>query len=108
LKQFLNVLFILTLHNGGTVLVHLNKKFMANRNSVSDLPDSEKDKAKLQPDEATLDLPDVKDIPGQEFVHPPNLREMADTTISSDDGKVLDYLMKMQTMKGNGYHRGKY
>ena len=58
---------------------------MANKNLTSDLPDSEKDKATLQPDEAILDLPDVKDIPGQEFVHAPDLREMADTTISSDD-----------------------
>ncbi len=54
-------------------------------NFNSDLPDSERDKAKLQPDEAILDLPDVKDIPGQEFVHAPNMSEMADTTISSDD-----------------------
>lgn len=30
-------------------------------------------------------MPDVKDIPGQENVHVPELREMADTTISSDD-----------------------
>jgi hypothetical protein len=58
---------------------------MANINLTSDLPDSEKDKAKLQPDDAILDLPEVKDIPGQEFVRPPDLHEMADTTISSDD-----------------------
>ena len=30
-------------------------------------------------------MPDVKDIPGQEFVHPTPLGEMADTTISSED-----------------------
>lgn len=58
---------------------------MATKNLNIDLPDSEKDKAKLQPDEAILDLPDVKDIPGQENIHVPELREMADTTISSDD-----------------------
>ncbi len=58
---------------------------MANKNLTSDLPDSERDKKELQPDEAILDLPDVKDIPGQEFVHVPDLREMADTTISSND-----------------------
>lgn len=59
----------------------------------SDIQDSEKDKIKLQSDKATLDLPDVKDIPGQEHVRPPRLSEMADTTISSDDeeGKgILD------------------
>ncbi|MFT4153468.1 hypothetical protein [Parafilimonas sp.] len=49
------------------------------------MQDSEKDKAKLQPEETTIDLPDVKDIPGQENVHVPELRAMADTTISSDD-----------------------
>ena len=66
-------------------LVHLRKKFMANKTPTTDLTDSEKDKKKLQPDEAILDLPDVKDIPGQENIHVPDLREMADTTISSDD-----------------------
>ena len=58
-----------------------------NKNAAikTDLQDSERDKERLKPDEATIDLPDVKDIPGQEFVHPPELGEMADTTISSDD-----------------------
>jgi hypothetical protein len=50
-----------------------------------DLPLSEDDKKHLQPDEGTLDLPDVKDIPGQEHVRPLPLGEMADTTISSAD-----------------------
>lgn len=54
-------------------------------NVKTDLQDSKRDKERLQPDEATLDLPDVKDIPGQEFVHPPEPGEMADTTIASDD-----------------------
>jgi hypothetical protein len=58
---------------------------MSNETLKADLPDSEKDKQKLRPDEAILDLPDVKDIPGQEHVHVPDLKEMADTTISSDD-----------------------
>ena len=51
----------------------------------SDLPDTKKDEAKLQPDTGTLNLPDVEDIPGQENIHPPDLREMADITIASDD-----------------------
>lgn len=55
----------------------------ANRNS--DLPDSPRDEEKLKNEETTIDLPDVKDIPGQEHVHPPDLREYADTTISSAD-----------------------
>jgi hypothetical protein len=62
------------------------------KTKTGDLPDSPKDAAKLQGDEATLDLPEVKDIPGQEHVHVPRMREMADTTASSDDeeGTILD------------------
>jgi hypothetical protein len=52
---------------------------------TGDLHDSPRDEARLQPDEATLDLPDVEDIPGQEHIQPPALGEFADTTISSDD-----------------------
>jgi hypothetical protein len=56
------------------------------RSSVpNDLPDSPEDREKLQPEETTIDLPDVKDIPGQEFIHAPSLGSLADTTISSDD-----------------------
>ena len=51
----------------------------------SDLPDSPRDKEKLKEEETKIDLPDVKDIPGQEYIHPPNLSEYADTTISSAD-----------------------
>jgi hypothetical protein len=58
---------------------------MADKNSFADIEDSKRDKERLQPDEAILDLPDVSDIPGQENIHVPNLREMADTTASSDD-----------------------
>jgi len=59
---------------------------MANKSSKNtDLQDSERDKKELKQEEVTLDLPDVKDIPGQENVNVPNMREMADTTISSDD-----------------------
>ena len=70
----------------------------------NDLPDNDKDKAKLEPEEIIMNLPDVKDIPGQEFVHVPPLGELADTTIASadeegtniiglndDDGDVEDY-----------------
>ena len=55
----------------------------AKRNA--DLTESEDDKKHLQPDKATLDLPEVKDIPGQEHVRPFLPAEMADTTISSAD-----------------------
>lgn len=50
-----------------------------------DIHDSERDQERLKPDEATFDLPDVKDIPGQEFVQVPPLGMLADTTISSAD-----------------------
>lgn len=50
-----------------------------------DIRDSKEDQEKLKPDEATIELPDVKDIPGQEFVNAPPLGMMADTTISSAD-----------------------
>jgi hypothetical protein len=50
-----------------------------------DISDSDRDKNRLKPDKATLDLPDVRDIPGQEHVKVPEINEMADTTISSDD-----------------------
>jgi len=55
----------------------------ANRNN--DLQDSPRDQEKLKNEESTINLPDVKDIPGQEYVHPPNPGEYADTTISSAD-----------------------
>lgn len=46
---------------------------------------SGKDKKLIKPDERIIDLPDVKDIPGQEHIKAPPLGELADTTISSDD-----------------------
>lgn len=36
-------------------------------------------------DKKTMDLPEVKDIPGQEHVRPPRLGELRDTTSSSAD-----------------------
>lgn len=56
-----------------------------NANKRNDLKDSPRDEERLQPDKATIDLPDVSDIPGQEHVHPPALGELADTTTSSAD-----------------------
>ena len=61
--------------------------------TTNDLPESKRDKQFLKPDEGTLDLPEVKDIPGQEHVRPLPPGEMADTTISSADeeaSKLLD------------------
>ena len=63
-----------------------------NNRITDDLPETSDDKKQLQPDEATLDLPDVKDIPGQEHVRPLPPGEMADTTISSADEEANDLL----------------
>jgi hypothetical protein len=51
----------------------------------TDIADSERDEQYLKSEEATIDLPDVKDIPGQEHIHVPKMKEFIDTTISSDD-----------------------
>ena len=60
--------------------------------SKGDLTDPPRDQERLLPDEATIDLPEVKDIPGQEHVHVPPLGELADTTISSDDEEGVGLL----------------
>lgn len=49
-----------------------------------DLPDSEKDKKEMQPEETIIELPDVEDIPGQEHVKVPQFKEFADDTFASD------------------------
>ena len=59
---------------------------------TSDLPESKRDKELLKPDEGTLELPEVKDIPGQEHVRPLPPGEMADTTISSADEEASELL----------------
>ena len=41
-------------------------------------------------DKKTMDLPEVKDIPGQEHVRPPRLGELGDTTSSSSDEEGSD------------------
>jgi hypothetical protein len=73
---------------------------MAKRKST-DIKDSKRDEEKLKQDEATLDLPEVKDIPGQENINVPNLKEMADTTISSDDEEGLGILDSEDEDGGN-------
>lgn len=62
------------------------------RNEGADLPETDNDKKQLKPDEATLDLPEVKDIPGQEHVRPFLPGEMADVTISSADEEANELL----------------
>lgn len=67
-----------------------------------DLTDPERDQERLRGDEATIDLPEVRDIPGQEHVHVPSLGELADTTASSDDEEgagLLDDLNEDDTIR---------
>lgn len=52
---------------------------------INDLPDNAHDQERLNSEGGVFDLPDVKDIPGQEHVKPAPMGEMADTTISSAD-----------------------
>ncbi|WP_018612211.1 hypothetical protein [Segetibacter koreensis] len=54
-----------------------------------DIHDSPKDLEKMKSETFVIDLPDVSDIPGQENIVVPNLGEMQDTTISSDDEEGL-------------------
>jgi len=64
----------------------MNENRLEQNSSIpNDLPDSKEDQEKLQTEETFIDLPDVKDIPGQEFVNTPPAGALADTTISSDD-----------------------
>jgi hypothetical protein len=50
-----------------------------------DIHDSPEDEEKMKSETVVIDLPDVSDIPGQENIVVPNIGEMQDTTISSDD-----------------------
>jgi len=62
-----------------------NEKLENLSSANDDLKDSKRDEERLQPDQATLDLPEARDIPGQEHIHVPPMGEIADTTISSAD-----------------------
>src|SRR5882762_10132158 len=55
------------------------------RNKASDLTDAAADREKLRHDTATIDLPDVEDIPGQEYIQPPTLESFVDDTMASAD-----------------------
>jgi len=66
-----------------------------NKAKKTGMKDSKKDQKKMQPEATTMDMPEVKDIPGQENIRPPQFREMQDITISSADEEgvgILDNL----------------
>jgi hypothetical protein len=61
------------------------KKNSKAANQATDLKDSGRDKEITEPETVNLNLPDVKDIPGQENITPAPPGEMADETVSSAD-----------------------
>lgn len=61
---------------------HVNRQHI---NMKEDIHDSPQDEEKMKTEVVIIDLPEVSDIPGQEHIVVPNMREMHDTTISSDD-----------------------
>ncbi len=60
-------------------------------NVKNDLAESDADRKHLQPDTVYIDLPEIKDIPGQENIRLAPFGQLSDTTISSADeeGKGL-------------------
>lgn len=58
----------------------------------ADIQDSPRDVERLKNEETFIDMPEVRDIPGQEHIHVPALGELADTTISSDDEEGVGIL----------------
>jgi hypothetical protein len=61
----------------------------------ADLTDPERDRKRMKREETTINMPEVKDIPGQEHITVPRFKEMQDTTISSSDEEgegILDDL----------------
>lgn len=66
-----------------------------NKSTKGDIKDSKKDQVKLQAETVIIDMPEVADIPGQENVKVPRIREMEDVTIFSADEEgegILDDL----------------
>jgi len=71
----------------------IDNEKLENLSSVNgDLKDSKRDEERLQPDQAALDLPEARDIPGQEHIHVPPMGEVADITISSVDEEADELL----------------
>jgi hypothetical protein len=62
-----------------------NNRLEGDSSNPNDLPDSPRDREEMRTEEVFIDLPDVKDIPGQEFVNAPPIGALGDTTIASDD-----------------------
>jgi hypothetical protein len=61
------------------------KSKITHKEELSDLIDSPKDREKMKPDKAEINLPDATEIPGQEDISPQPLGDLADVTPSSAD-----------------------
>lgn len=70
--------------NNSNISVTRQNKFLD-----TDIHDSPQDEEKMKSETFVIDLPDVSDIPGQENIVVPNIGEMQDVTISSDDEEGL-------------------
>lgn len=67
-----------------------NNNSDAGSKSLSDLIDSAEDLAEMKSEPTTFDLPDLKDIPGQENIVPASPGELEDLTIASADEEGED------------------
>lgn len=67
-----------------------NNKNEVIKNKLSDQVDPPGDKKKMKRETTVVNIPDPRDIPGQEHVRPMPPGEMADTTVSSADEEGSD------------------
>ena len=68
------------------------KQDMANKYIHEDITDSPEDQAKLKGDQAVLDLPEIKDIPGAARLGKNDIEIPGDSTVSSSDEEADDLL----------------
>jgi hypothetical protein len=91
-------MFILTLSKIKHMKNVMSDKKTDTRNT--DLPDSKEDQEKLKQEVVTIDMPEVQDIPGQENIRVPDMKEMQDVTISSADEEAEELLSEINTGPG--------
>lgn len=73
-----------------------------NKSSVNeDIHDNPRDIKHLRSEETILDLPEVKDIPGQEHIRPPKMNEFKDSTLSSSDEEGKDIFDREEELTDN-------
>ncbi len=67
-----------------------NNKNKSTPNKLSDEIDSKEDQEKMKQEPTEINIPDAKEIPGQENITPPSAGEFADQTASSARGEGDD------------------